>query len=79
MTAAAVFVITGLAGCTSQAPAVAVWNPVEPQGQAAAYHGAPQVTSPGGDDPRVGTSPGTLRPDGTLSNGLLPENWGETS
>lgn len=24
-------------------------------------------------------SPGILRPDGTLKNGLLPEQWGDTS
>jgi hypothetical protein len=24
-------------------------------------------------------SPGMVRPDGTLSNGLLPEQWGDTN
>ena len=79
VTAAAVLVMTSLAGCASQAPATAVWTPVEPRGQAAAHQDAPQVTDPREDDPRAGTAPGTLRPDGTLGNGLLPENWGETS
>jgi hypothetical protein len=24
-------------------------------------------------------APGTIRPNGTLSNGLLPEQWGDTN